>query len=59
MMEFELKCTCPQFDDGLVQTGEVSNTMTFQGEDLSDILDNISTFLRGCGFNHRGIELSD
>ena len=58
-MEFELKCTIKQFDDSLTQTGEVSNTMTFQGEDLSDILDSISTFLRGCGFNHRGIELSD
>lgn len=59
-MEFELnKCTYKQLDDSLTQTGEVSNTMTFQGEDLSDILDNISIFLRGCGFNHCGIKLSD
>lgn len=58
-MEFQLKCTQKQFDDSLTQTGEVVNTMTFQGEELSNILDNISTFLRGCGFNHRGIELSD
>ena len=58
-MKFELKCAYQQYNDDLTRTNEVSNTMTFQGEDLSDILDNISIFLRGCGFNHRGIELSD